>query len=133
MNKQLVMEALLDSNSNVSSEVISYVGNNLSDAETNVGFQHESDSVWEACHIQEFEVKEFTEALNNYMNSLPDGQRPNSKAVEFIVNSGNKKWITISIIAGIVRPREESSTSSMDEGLKDMIIKSLIRRLNDEK
>lgn len=131
MTKQQVMEALLSADSNIPSNVISFIGSNLKDASVDViPFNHDEDHVFEACGIQEKDCKEMTEAINNYMNDLPKSERQQSRAVEYIVNSGNAKFIRIAVVAGLQKVRENADDSKSD--LSDLIMKALLRKLKDK-
>lgn len=129
MTKQEVMNALLSSDSNVPAEVISYVGSRLQDANTDsysdVQFDHSQPHVFEACGIVEQDARDFSYHLNTYMNSLPKNERQQSKAVEFLLNSGNKKWITLVAIAGLQKAQGDDDK----EDLNAMILKALMRKL----
>lgn len=128
MTKQQVMEALLDANSNVPANVVSYVGTNLSDDVVCTQFNHNANSLWEACGIVEKDTEEFSEAVNKYMNALPEGESCKSKAVEFVVNSGNRKWITIAVLTGLQASSVSPKQNETDE-FKDFLLKALMRRL----
>ena len=129
MTKQEVMTALLSSDSNVPAEVISYVGSHLQDANTDsysdVKFDHSQPHVFEACGIVEQDARDFSYHLNTYMNSLPKGEQQQSKAVEFLLNSGNKKWIILVAIAGL----QKAQCDDDKEDLNAMILKALMRKL----
>ena len=127
MNKQKVMEALLDVNSNVSYEIISFIGNHLGENCEPVKFKHDECTVWEACGLTEQETKDFSRKLNKYMNDLPEDERQKSKAVEFVVNSGNKKWITIATIIGLQKIAEDNEPS--EDGIPDDFKKLLMSAL----
>lgn len=135
MNKQEVMEKLLSADANVPADVIMYVGANLSDKNEKVSFNHDADSIFEACGIEENDVEEMHNALQNFMDKQPKGQKQKSKAVEFIVNSGNVKWHTISTIIALQKSeRPEKSEMPMfkiPEELKDLLLKALLKRLKD--
>ncbi len=132
MNKQEVMKALLDADSNVPAEVISYVGSHLNDANaesfSDVKFDHDQNSVFEACGLVEQDARDMTYHLNTYMNSLPSNERQQSKAVEFILNSGNKRWLTLVLIAGLQKTQGDDDK----EDLNKMILKALMRKLKDQ-
>lgn len=129
MTKQEVMNALLSADSNVPAEVISYVGSRLNDANTesysDVQFDHSQDTVFDACGLVEQDARDFSYHLNTYMNSLPKGERQQSKAVEFLFNSGNKKWFTLVAIAGLQKAQGDDDK----EDLNTMIMKALMRKL----
>jgi len=130
MNKEQVMSALLCADSNVSSDVINFIGSNLPDANAvMIPFDHEEDHVFQACGIQEKDCKEMTEVLNDYMNTLPAGQRQQSRAVEYIINSGNTKFIRIAVIAGLQKVRSQESDG---DDLKDLLFKALLKKLKDQ-
>jgi hypothetical protein len=132
MNKQQVMEALLSAECNISGDVIGFIGSNLPDVNTEViPFNHDEDHVFEACGIQENDCKELTETLNNYMNSLPKNQRQQSKAVEYIMNSGNAKFMRIAVIAGLQKVRDNSSEKEGSD-LNGLLISALLKRLRDK-
>ena len=126
------MEALLSADSNVPAEVISYVGSRLQDANTesysDVQFDHSQNHVFEACGIVEQDARDFSYHLNTYMNSLPSGERQQSKAVEFLLNSGNKKWITLVAIAGLQKAQGDDDDK---DDMNKMILKALMRKLRD--
>lgn len=126
MTKQKVMEALLDASSNVPSDIISYVGVNLGDTNTEktVTFDHSMNTVWEACGIVEQDVKDFTRAINDHMNSLPSDQREKSRGVEFVMTSGNQKWMTIVTVMGL-----QAASSSDDSDLKSLLAKVIEMKL----
>lgn len=129
MTKQEVMNALLSADSNVPAEVISYVGSRLNDANTesysDVQFDHSQDTVFDACGLVEQDARDFSYHLNTYMNSLPKGERQQSRAVEFLFNSGNKKWFTLVAIAGLQKAQGDDDK----EDLNTMIMKALMRKL----
>ena len=132
MNKQQVMEALLSVDSNVPTEVISYVGSHLNDGNTesysDIQFDHSQPHVFEACGIVEQDARDFSYHLNTYMNNLPKGQQQQSKAVEFLLNSGNKKWLTLVVIAGLQKAQGDDDKDDLNK----MIMKALIRKLRDK-
>lgn len=131
MNKQQVMEALFSAESNVPSEVIGFIGTYLPDAVMNtIPFNHDEDHVFQACGIQEEDCKEMTEAINNYMNDLPKSERQQSRAVEYIVNSGNAKFIRIAVVAGLQKVRENADDSKSD--LNELLLKALLKKLRDK-
>lgn len=133
MNKEQVMSALLCAESNISNDVIGFIGANLPDADMEViPFNHEQDHVFEACGIEESDCAEMTETLNNYMNSLPKAQRQQSKAVEYILNSGNAKFLRIAVIAGLQKVRENAIEASGSSELSDLLLKALMRKLKDK-
>jgi hypothetical protein len=130
MNKEQVMSALLCAESNVSSDVINFIGSNLPDANAvMIPFDHDEDHVFQACGIQEKDCKEMTEVLNTYMNTLPEGQRQQSRAVEYIINSGNTRFIRIAVIAGLQKVRSQESEG---DDLKDLLFKALLKKLKDQ-
>jgi hypothetical protein len=132
MNKQQVMEALFSADCNISSDVIGFIGSNLPDVDMEVlPFDHEEDHVFQACGIQEQDCAEMTEVLNDYMNSLPKNQRQQSKAVEYIVNSGNARFIRIAIIAGLQKVRE-NATEREGSDLNELLLKALLKKLRDK-
>lgn len=132
MNKQQVMEALFSADCNISSDVIGFIGANLPDANTElIPFDHEEDHVFQACGIQEEDCKEMTDVLNDYMNSLPKNQRQQSKAVEYIVNSGNSRFIRIAVIAGLQKVRENAKENEGPD-LNGLLISALLKRLRDK-
>lgn len=130
MNKQEVMEKLLSVDANVPADVIMYVGANLSDKNQTVSFDHDAGDVFGACGIEEKDVEEMHNALQNFMDKQPKGQKQKSKAVEFIVNSGNVKWHTISTIIALQK-RERPEKSEMPEELKELLLKALLKKLKD--
>lgn len=123
------MNALLSADSNVPAEVISYVGSRLNDANaesySDVQFDHSQDTVFDACGLVEQDARDFSYHLNTYMNSLPKGERQQSRAVEFLFNSGNKKWFTLVAIAGLQKAQSDDDK----EDLNTMIMKALMRKL----
>ena len=130
MNKEQVMSALLCAESNVSSDVINFIGSNLPDANAvMIPFNHDEDHVFQACGIEEKDCKEMTEVLNDYMNTLPAGERQQSRAVEYIINSGNTKFIRIAVIAGLQKVRSQESDG---DDLKDLLFKALLKKLKDK-
>lgn len=132
MNKQQVMEALFSADCNISSDVIGFIGANLPDANVEmIPFDHEEDHVFQACGIQERDCKEMTETLNDYMNSLPKGERQQSRAVEYIMNSGNTKFMRIAVIAGLQKVRENARESEGSD-LNGLLISALLKRLRDK-
>jgi hypothetical protein len=132
MNKQQVMEALFSADCNISDDVISFIGANLPDANTKViPFDHEEDHVFQACGIQEEDCAEMTEVLNDYMNTLPKNQRQQSRAVEYIVNSGNSKFIRIAVVAGLQKVRE-NATEREGSDLNELLLKALLKKLKDK-
>jgi hypothetical protein len=131
MTKEKAMQALLCADSNIPAEVINFIGANLPDNNVNyIPFNHEEDHVFQACGIQEEDCKEMTEVLNDYMNSLPKNQRQQSKAVEYIVNSGNAKFMRIAIIAGLQKVRE-NATENEGSDLNELLLKALLKKLKD--
>jgi hypothetical protein len=132
MNKQKVMEALLSAECNISGDVIGFIGSNLPDVDMEViPFDHEQDHVFEACGIQEKDCAEMTEVLNNYMNSLPKNERQQSKAVEYIMNSGNARFMRIAVIAGLQKVRDNADESKSSD-LNGLLISALLKRLRDK-
>lgn len=132
MNKQQVMEALFSADCNISSDVIGFIGANLPDANTElIPFDHEEDHVFQACGIQEQDCKEMTDVLNDYMNTLPKGERQQSRAVEYIVNSGNSRFIRIAVIAGLQKVRENAKENEGPD-LNGLLISALLKRLRDK-
>lgn len=131
MNKLQVMEALFSADCNIPSDVIAYIGANLNDANTEVKrFDHEAETVWQACGIEESDAKELTNTLNKYMNSLPSGERQKSKAIEYVLNSGNMKWLTIMTVVGL--ENITNTSSDKDDDLKELILKALMRKLGKD-
>lgn len=132
MNKQQVMEALFSADCNISSDVIGFIGSNLPDVNTEViPFNHDENHVFEACGIQENDCKELTETLNDYMNSLPKNQRQQSKAVEYILNSGNSKFLRIAVVAGLQKVTDKSSEKESSD-LNGLLISALLKKLRDK-
>lgn len=132
MTKNEVMQALLNVEANIPNEVISYVGANLNDANTetssNIKFDHDQNTVFDACGVVEQDARDMTYHLNTYMNNLPKGEQQQSKAVEFILNSGNKRWITLAVIAGL----QKVQTDDDKDDLNKMIMKALMRKLRGD-
>jgi hypothetical protein len=132
LNKEKVMQALLSADSNVPTEVISYVGSHLNDGSTesysDVRFDHSQPHVFEACGVVEQDARDLTYHLNTFMNSLPKGEQQQSKAVEFLLNSGNKRWLTLVVIAGLQKTQGDDDK----EDLNKMILKALMRKLRDK-
>jgi len=132
MNKQKVMEALFSADCNISSDVIGFIGSNLPDVNTEViPFNHDEDHVFQACGIQEEDCAEMTEVLNDYMNSLPKNERQQSKAVEYIMNSGNARFMRIAVIAGLQKVRENAKESEGSD-LNELLLKALLKKLKDK-
>lgn len=132
MNKQQVMEALVSADCNIPADVIGFIGANLKDVNGPVRvFDHDKDTVWEACGIVEDDAKELTRTLNTFMNNLPSGERQKSKAIEFIINSGNFKWFTILTVIGLEKIHNDGSEKSSDDDFKEMILKALMRKMRD--
>ena len=130
MNKQEVMEALLCADSNIHSDVITFIGANLGDANAEViPFNHDEDHVFEACGITENDCKLMTDELNDYMSSLPKNERQQSKAVEYILNSGNQRFIRIAVIAGLQKVRDNQDEKT---DLNGLLISALLKRLKDK-
>jgi len=130
MNKEQVMSALFSADSNISSDVIGFIGTYLPDSVMNtIPFNHEQDHVFEACGIKEEDCKEMTEVLNTYMNTLPEGQRQQSRAVEYIINSGNTRFIRIAVIAGLQKVRSQESEG---DDLSGLLLKALLKKLRDK-
>ena len=133
LNKEKVMQALLSADSNVPTDVISYVGSHLNDANaesySDIQFDHSQPHVFEACGIVEQDARDFSYHLNTYMNSLPKGEQQQSKAVEFLLNSGNKKWLTLVVIAGLQKAASDDDDKA---DLNKMILKALMRKLRDK-
>lgn len=132
LNKEKVMQALLSADCNIPAEVVSYVGANLNDGNTesfsDIKFDHSQNTVFDACGIVEQDARDMTYHLNTYMNSLPSNERQQSKAVEFILNSGNKRWLTLVLIAGLQKTQGDDDK----EDLNKMILKALMRKLKDQ-
>ena len=133
LNKEKVMQALLSADSNVPTEVISYVGSHLQDANaesfSDVKFDHSQPHVFEACGVVEQDARDLTYHLNTFMNSLPKDQQQQSKAVEFLLNSGNKRWLTLVVIAGLQKTQGDDDDKA---DLNKMILKALMRKLRDK-
>ncbi len=126
------MEALFSADCNISSDVIGFIGSNLPDVNTEViPFNHDENHVFEACGIQENDCKELTETLNDYMNSLPKNQRQQSKAVEYILNSGNSKFLRIAVVAGLQKVTDKSSEKESSD-LNGLLISALLKKLRDK-
>lgn len=133
LNKEKVMQALLSADSNVPVDVISYVGSQLKDENNRSEFNHEKSFVWDACGICEQDTKDFSRTVNDYMNNLPENERQKSKAVEFVVNSGNKKWITIAAVLGLQKMADDAEASdSKEDAFKDLLLKALMRKFKDK-
>ena len=131
MTKEQAMKALLCADSNIPTEVINFIGANLPDNNVEIiAFDHDQEHVFEACGIQEGDCKEMTEVLNDYMNSLPKSERQQSKAVEYIVNGGNQKFIRIAVVAGLQKVRENADDSKSD--LNELLLKALLKKLKDK-
>lgn len=132
LNKKKVMQALLSADCNIPAEVVSYVGTNLNDGNpesfSDVKFDHSQNSVLEACGLVEQDARDMSYHLNTYMDSLPSGHKQQSRAVEFILNSGNKKWLTLVAVAGLQKTQGEDDK----EDLNQMILKALLRKLKDK-
>jgi len=132
MTKENAMQALLCADSNIPAEVINFIGANLPDINVDyIPFNHEEDHVFQACGIQEQDCAEMTEVLNNYMNTLPKGERQQSRAVEYIINSGNSKFMRIAIIAGLQKVRDNAKESEGSD-LNGLLISALLKRLRDK-
>ena len=132
MNKQQVMEALFSADCNISSDVIGFIGSNLPDLNVEViPFNHDENHVFQACGIQENDCKEMTETLNDYMNSLPKGERQQSRAVEYILNSGNSKFLRIAVVAGLQKVRDNADERESSD-LNGLLISALLKRLRDK-
>jgi len=131
MNKQQVMEALFSADCNISSDVIGFIGGNLPDLNVEViPFNHDENHVFEACGIQEEDCKEMTKVLNDYMNTLPKNQRQQSKAVEYIMNSGNARFMRIAVIAGLQKVRDNADEREGSD-LNELLLKALLKKLKD--
>jgi hypothetical protein len=59
---------------------------------------------------------------------LPSGHKQQSRAVEFLLNSGNKKWLTLVAVAGLQKTQGDDDK----EDLNKMILKALMRKLRDK-
>lgn len=133
MNKEKVMHALLSADCDIPGDVIAYIGNNLQEkANASFSFKHDEDTVWDACGVSEKDAKEMTKSLNLYMNSLPSGERQKSKAVEYVLNSGNQKWLTIITVIGLENIHAKEDNDKGGDELKDMLLKALLRKLKDK-
>lgn len=133
MNKEKVMQALLSTDCDIPGDVIAYIGNNLQEnANSSFSFNHNEETVWEACGVCEKDAKEMTKSLNTYMNSLPSGERQKSKAVEYLLNSGNQKWLTIITVIGLENIHAKEDSDKGGDELKDMLLKALLRKLRDK-
>ena len=133
MNKSQVMEALLDSSSNVPSEIVSFIGMNLpNDAESKAVFNHDADNMFEACGITDADTESLTKALNDYMNSIPNGQRANSKAVEFILNSNNVKWLLICIISAVKTVSISADENDLSDIKKQILTQLLLKKFSSD-
>lgn len=133
LNKEKVMQALFETDCNLSTDVINYIGANLSSgAQEYVPFDHEQPSVFEACGVTEKDVKNLNRAVNDYMHSLEDGRK--SMAVEFIVNSGNQMWLRTVVSIGLqaMEARNEKEASAIPDEFKDLLMKALLRKLKDK-
>lgn len=132
MKKTDVMEALLDANSNVPASVISFVGANLkdNDKDNSIVFNHDADNVFDACGIVEKDTKVFAKAVNDYMESLPEGSRARSKAIEFVFNSGNPKWMLLCVISAM-KAMSENETSDFEDLLRQIMMLKRKGRQND--
>lgn len=133
LNKEKVMQALLSADSNVPSEVISYVGANLNANEQDyVPFDHDQTSVFEACGVTEKDVKSLNRAVNDYMNSLDDAKK--SMAVEFIVNSHNQMWLRAVVTIGLqaMEARKEKESDGIPDEFKKLLMDALMRKLKDK-
>jgi len=131
MTKEHVMRALLDAECNIPADVVSYVGAHLNaNTETisDIKFDHDQNSVFEACGLVEQDARDLTYHLNTYMDSLPSGHKQQSRAVEFLLNSGNKKWLTLVAVAGLQKTQGEDDK----EDLNKMILKALMRKLGQD-
>lgn len=134
LNKEKVMQALLSADSNISSEVISYVGSQLKDDNYKVEFNHQCSVVWEACGICEQDTKDFARMVNTYMDNLPDEEKQRSRAIEFVVNSGNKKWITIAAVLGLQKMSDDADDAKSDgisDDFKKLLMAALKRKFKD--
>lgn len=130
MTKEQAMDALLCANSNIPAEVVNFIGANLPDTNVNyIPFNHEEDHVFQACGIEEQDCAEMTEVLNNYMNTLPKKERQQSKAVEYILNSGNTKFLRIAVIAGLQKVRDNQDGKG---DLSGLLISALLQRLREK-
>jgi hypothetical protein len=87
--------------------------------------------VFEACGIQENDCKELTETLNHYMNSLPKGERQQSRAIEYIMNSGNARFMRIAVIAGLQKVRDNADEREGSD-LNALLVNALLKRLRDK-
>jgi hypothetical protein len=65
------------------------------------------------------------------MNTLPKGERQQSRAVEYIINSGNAKFMRIAVIAGLQQVRSQAVSEKMDD-LGELLMKALRKRLKDQ-
>jgi hypothetical protein len=134
LTKQEVMNALLSADSNVSTEIISYVGTNLqedlnSKTTSDIMFDHNQDDVLSACNVTEQDGRDLMYHLNTYMGNLPSGEKQRSKAVEFILKSNNMRWITLLVIGGL---EKASDASEKEDDMKDLIMKALMRKFRDD-
>lgn len=130
MNKSKVMETLLDSSCNIPSDIISFIGMNLpNDAENKVVFNHEADNMFEACGITQDDTTSLTKGLNDYMNSLPHGERANSKAVEYVLNSNNVKWLLLCIISTIKQVSVSTEENNLSDIKKEIITQMILKKV----
>lgn len=133
LNKEKVMQALLSADSNVSSEVVSFIGANLSSgAQEYLPYDHDQPSVFEACGVTENDVKDLNRRINAYMSSLEDAKK--SMAVEFIANSGNQKWIRAIAVIGLqaMEARNEKETDGVPDEFTRLLMRALKRKLRDK-
>lgn len=133
LSKEKVMQALLSADSNVPSEVISYIGANLNcGVQEHLAFDHDRTSVFEACGVTENDVKDLNRRINAYMSSLEDAKK--SMAVEFIANSGNQKWIRAITVIGLqaMEARNEKGTDGIPDEFTRLLMDALKRKMRDK-
>ncbi len=137
MTKQQVMQALLNVEANVPSEVIAYIGENLADVNSKpLVFNHDLDSMFDACGVTNSDLIEMHKGIVKFMMDLPDDMGQRSRGVEFIINSGNPKWIVLCAMAGFDKVNEHFQkfmNAGKEDDLGSLILDALKARIRKSK
>lgn len=141
--KQQVMEALFNlPTDKLDSSLIMWAASHLPDdgpegmngkpvVFTNDDFDHDSPDIWGAVKLKRQDLKRINDALQDYMNSIPEGERCKSKAVEYLARSTDKnliKAICVKVITDLHDDKDEDSIEITSK--KKKIVKAF--KLDDE-
>ncbi len=102
MHKQKIMEVLLSANNNLTKEDIAWAAQNLNSTNENqevLGFDHDKNSVFEACGLDESME---TEVMREYARLKKSDIDKKSQLIEKVVNEGSPKLIRSFLIRGIM-------------------------------